>query len=72
MITIDPIMAAVVVVGVFIYSFYTANLLILSETAMGACFFFIFFLLKAIKIQIKFVILQQHCVLRDILHVHRG
>ena len=64
-------MAAVVVVGVFIYSFYTANILILSETAMGGCFFH-FFLLKAFKIQIKFVILQQHCVLRDILHVHRG
>ena len=37
MITIDPIMAAVVVVGVFIYSFYTANILIISETAMGDC-----------------------------------
>ena len=30
-------MAAVVVVGVFIYSFYTANILIISETAMGDC-----------------------------------
>lgn len=35
-------MAAVVVVGVFIYSFYTANILILSETTMGACFFSFF------------------------------